>query len=79
VPVASPAQRTRAVGLTHFGGPEVLGVVELPVPDMGRDDVRIRVRAAAVNPADVVLREGARAAALTGPIRPRRRPTPIAG
>jgi NADPH:quinone reductase len=61
---ASPTERTRAVGLTHFGGPEVLGVFERPVPEMGPDDVRIRVRAATVNPADVVLREGARAAAL---------------
>jgi NADPH2:quinone reductase len=60
-----PAELARAVCLDRFGGPEVLGVVKLPVPDMERDDIRIRVRAAAVNPADLVLRAGARAAALT--------------
>jgi NADPH2:quinone reductase len=64
--IAPPAELARAVCLDHFGGPEVLGVVKLPVPDMERDDVRMRVRAAAVNPADLVFRAGARAAALTG-------------
>jgi NADPH2:quinone reductase len=55
------ADRARAVGLTDFGGPDVLGVVERPVPGFGPGDVRLRVRAAAVNPTDLVLREGARA------------------
>jgi NADPH:quinone reductase len=58
------ADRTRAVGLTAFGGPDVLGLVERAVPDLEPGDVRIRVRAATVNPADVVFREGGRAAAL---------------
>jgi NADPH:quinone reductase-like Zn-dependent oxidoreductase len=54
----------RAVGLFAFGGPDVLGVVERPVPPLGAGDVRIRVGAAAVNPTDLLLRAGARAAAL---------------
>src|SRR4051812_17960959 len=41
-----------------FGGPEVLDVVEAEVPAPGPGEVRIAVRAAGVNPADVKLREG---------------------
>jgi NADPH2:quinone reductase len=48
----------RAVGITRFGGPEVLEIVELPVPEPGPGQVRIRVAAATVNPADTVLRSG---------------------
>ena len=50
----------RAVGLMEFGGPEVLHMVELPDPEAGPGEVRIRVRAAAVNPTDTVLRSGGR-------------------
>jgi NADPH:quinone reductase len=50
----------RAVGVSRFGGPEVLEVVELAVPDPGEGEVRIRVAAATVNPTDVGLREGVR-------------------
>jgi NADPH:quinone reductase-like Zn-dependent oxidoreductase len=42
----------------EFGGPEVLGLVESEVPSPGPEEVRIDVRAAGVNPADVKLREG---------------------
>jgi NADPH:quinone reductase len=55
------AGRTRAVGLYTFGGPDVLGVVERPVPDLGEGHVRLRVQAAAVNPTDLGFRGGARA------------------
>ena len=40
----------RAIGVTEFGGPEALHIVELPEPQAGPGEVRIRVRAAAVNP-----------------------------
>jgi NADPH:quinone reductase len=52
----------KAIGLTEFGGPEVLGVVELPLPEPGRSEVRIRVHAAGVNPTDITFRSGGRAA-----------------
>lgn len=54
----------RAVGVTRFGGPEVLEAVELPEPRPGQGEVRIRVAAAAVNPTDTGLRAGRRAEAL---------------
>jgi NADPH:quinone reductase len=54
----------RAVGLTEFGDPEVLHVLDLPQPDAGPGELRIRVHAAAVNPTDTLRRNGARAAEL---------------
>ncbi len=51
----------RAVGLMQHGGPEVLRVVDVPEVHAGPGQVRIRVLAAAVNPTDVMARNGARA------------------
>ena len=51
----------RAVGLFEHGGPEVLKVVDLPSVDAGPGQVRIRNYAAAVNPTDIVGRNGMRA------------------
>lgn len=48
----------KAVGLTEFGGPEVLRVLDLPVPVPGPGEIRIRVHAAAVNPVDTLVRRG---------------------
>lgn len=46
----------RAVGIVAAGGPETLALVERPVREPGPGEVRLVVRAAAVNPADVGLR-----------------------
>jgi len=46
--------------MTH-GGPEALEVVEVPEVHAGPGQVRIRVHAAAVNPTDVMARNGSRA------------------
>lgn len=51
----------RAVGVREFGGPEALEVVDLPTPEVGAGQIRIRVRAAAVSPTDTYTRNGARA------------------
>ncbi|MET0701086.1 MAG: NADP-dependent oxidoreductase [Mycobacterium sp.] len=51
----------RAIGVYEFGGPETLQVLELPEPEAGRGEVRIRVHAAAVSPTDVLLRTGGHA------------------
>lgn len=52
----------RAVGVMVHGGPEALQVVDLPEVHAGPGQVRIRVHAAAVNPTDLFVRNGARAA-----------------
>lgn len=49
----------RAIGVTEFGGPEKLQVLEVPEPHPGHGEVRIRVHAATVNPTDTGLRSGA--------------------
>jgi NADPH2:quinone reductase len=47
----------RAVTITKPGGPEVLTVTDRPVRAAGAGEVRIAVRAAAVNPTDILMRE----------------------
>lgn len=49
----------RAVVVSEFGGPEVLGVQELPTPEPGTGEVRVDVAAAGVNYIDVYQRSGA--------------------
>lgn len=44
--------------MTEFGGPEVLHLVELPIPTPGPDEVLIRVRRAGLNYADTHSRAG---------------------
>lgn len=48
----------KAIGYTAFGGPEVLRVLDLPEPHAGPGQVRVRVQAAAVSPADTAARSG---------------------
>src|SRR5262245_48482123 len=49
----------RAITITKPGGPEVLTLVERPLPEPQRGEVRVRVRATAVNRADLLQRMGA--------------------
>jgi len=65
----------RAVVVTEYGGPEVLREVDIDEPHAGAGQLRIRVHAATVNPADVLLRVGdiddaLRASRLSPPYRP---------
>ncbi|MFJ4647329.1 NADP-dependent oxidoreductase [Streptomyces bobili] len=48
----------KAIGLTEFGGPDVLRALDLPVPEAGLGEIRIRVHAATVNPVDTLVRRG---------------------
>ncbi|GAB3964749.1 alcohol dehydrogenase catalytic domain-containing protein [Plantactinospora veratri] len=48
----------RAVAVTALGGPGVLRVVEWPDPTAGPGEILVRVRAAAVHPADLAARTG---------------------
>ena len=47
-----------AIVISSFGGPENLSLQDVPVPEIGPDDVLIRIEAAGVNRADAVQREG---------------------
>lgn len=65
----------KAVVVTEYGGPDVLRQVDVEEPHAGPGQVRIRVHAATVNPADVLLRVGdiddaLRASRLSPPYRP---------
>jgi NADPH2:quinone reductase len=49
----------RAVLMTAAGGPDVLKVAEVPEPEIaGEHDVKVRLRAAGINPVDYKLRAG---------------------
>jgi NADPH:quinone reductase len=48
----------KAVVIHRFGGPEVLELAELEVPEPLSGQVRIKVQAAAVNPVDIATRAG---------------------
>jgi putative PIG3 family NAD(P)H quinone oxidoreductase len=48
----------RTIVVSRFGGPEVLSLVERDRPEPTRGEVRVRVRAAGVNRADIVQRIG---------------------
>lgn len=50
----------RAVAFQEFGGPEVIRVIDMPAPEPGPDQIRIRVTAATVNPTDTLFRAGYR-------------------
>jgi NADPH:quinone reductase len=51
----------RAVGIMVHGGPEALEVVEVAEVNAGPGQVRLKVHAVAVNPTDVMARNGSRA------------------
>ncbi len=53
----------KVVGVIEYGGPEALQLVDLPDPEVGPGQVRIRVHAAAVSPTDTYVRNGDRAEA----------------
>ncbi|EKT79823.1 hypothetical protein WSS_A25745 [Rhodococcus opacus M213] len=44
--------------VSRFGGPEVIEVVETPMPEPGPGEVRVRVEAASVHPVDLETRAG---------------------
>jgi|KBSSwiStaDraftv2_1062776.scaffolds.fasta_scaffold01307_5 NADPH:quinone reductase-like Zn-dependent oxidoreductase len=48
----------KAVVVSEYGGPDVLKAIEVSQPHAGPGQIRVHVRAAAVNPADVHIRTG---------------------
>lgn len=48
----------KAIRFDSYGGPDVLQLIDVPAPQAGPGEVRIKVRAAGVNPSDWKRREG---------------------
>jgi NADPH:quinone reductase-like Zn-dependent oxidoreductase len=48
----------KAILLYQHGGPDVLKLAEYPIPEPGPSEVRVRLRAAALNHMDIFVREG---------------------
>ena len=63
---STPATTSRAVRLGSFGGPEVLNLREVPAPQAGPGQIRVRVTAAGLNPMDWIMTADADTAARFG-------------
>jgi NADPH:quinone reductase-like Zn-dependent oxidoreductase len=61
-----PSSTSRAVRLESFGGPEVLSVREVPAPQAGPGQIRVRVAAAGLNPMDWIMTSDSETAARFG-------------
>src|SRR3954469_25791382 len=60
------ATTSRAVRFESFGGPEALTIREVPVPQAGSGQIRVRVTAAGLNPMDWFMTSDAETAARFG-------------
>jgi len=49
----------KAIALTHFGTPETLEELEIPIPALTDTQVLVEMRASSINPADSLIRSGA--------------------
>ncbi len=61
-----PTSTGRAVRLESFGGPEVLNLREVPTPQAGPGQIRVRVTAAGLNPMDWFMTSDAETASRFG-------------
>ncbi len=48
----------KAIGIYQYGGPEVLELIEVPLPEITDDEVLIKTMAISVNPVDWKIRKG---------------------
>jgi NADPH2:quinone reductase len=60
----------KAVQIEEFGGPEVLKTAEIPMPEVGEDEVLIELRTSGVNRSDILARSGSYHAAGQPPMVP---------
>ena len=66
VPLPAPQRRIQAPGevtvkavqFERVGGPEVIRLVDLPVPQPGPQQVRVKVSACGLNFSDIMIRQG---------------------
>ncbi|WP_206784736.1 NADP-dependent oxidoreductase [Amycolatopsis sp. MtRt-6] len=65
-PSVTSAATTRAVQFESFGGPGALRIREVPVPQAGSGQIRVRVTAAGLNPMDWFMTSDAETAARFG-------------
>src|ERR1700729_2674137 len=63
---STPAATSRAVRLESFGGPEALHLREVPAPQAGPGQIRVRVTAAGLNPMDWFMTSDAQTATRFG-------------
>jgi NADPH:quinone reductase-like Zn-dependent oxidoreductase len=61
-----PSRTSRAVRLESFGGPEALNLREVPAPQAGWGQIRVRVTAAGLNPMDWFMTSDAETASRFG-------------
>ena len=55
---AGPEKDMKAIAIREFGGLDKLQVMDLPAPEAGPGEIRLRVKAAGVNPVDGKIRMG---------------------
>ena len=48
----------RSIVVTRYGGPEVLELQDVPIPEPGEGQVRVKVHSAGINYADIMQRKG---------------------
>jgi len=53
-----PTRRNRRIVVPRYGGPDVMSVIEEPLPEPGPGEVRVRILVAGVGYPDVLIREG---------------------
>ncbi|MFG1961382.1 NADP-dependent oxidoreductase [Nonomuraea sp. NPDC049028] len=58
----------KAAAFAEFGGPEVLTVMARPMPEAGPGQVRVRIKAAGMQPFDTAVRAGWTPPAVTDPL-----------
>ncbi|NOG48101.1 MAG: alcohol dehydrogenase catalytic domain-containing protein [Chloroflexi bacterium] len=48
----------KAIWIDSLGGPEVMQVIDMPIPEPGRKEVRIKVESVGLNYSDIMICEG---------------------
>lgn len=51
-------KKMKAANYNEFGGPEVVNISEVDLPELREGEVLIKIKAAGVNPVDAIIREG---------------------